>query len=394
MFPMEEEFKGFMEDFESGKFETFKDIPTHIWGCHGWEHLSEKKLHEILLPLIVKQIERAKKYMKVYKDGFKNIDPKKIETMEDFWQIPALVKDSGIYGKGFREKVRVNPYILLPEDITSPVMVYKSGGTKGVATPTFITRLDREIESYGFARGYRYEGMKKGDIALSTYNPTHKGGEEIKEAFLLNGMTYVPRRNNESPKDVIKIIQDYNVNVLLTVQPPLDRGDRESKGVGVDLMSLIEEGQDVLESKIKLIFLGGYRLVDEAIEWAEAFNKPLVTLLGSSEAIPQATNTGFGVNSRLCKYNNLHVLNGPHFIEVIKEEDGVLVPVKKGETGILVYTTVAREGTIYIRYVPGDQAKVLANYGECPCGIKSPVITDVMRIDHPEDILTAGCVIG
>ena len=159
-------------------------------------------------------------------------------------------------------------------------------------------------------------------------------------------------------------------------------------------MALIEAGHDTIEKKIDIIFLGGYRLVEEAVAWAESINKPLVTLLGSSEAIPQATNTGIGPENRLCKYNNLHVLNGPHYIEILKEESGILVPVKRGETGILAYTTIAREGTIYIRYFPGDEAKLLAKEGECSCGIKSEVITNVNRIDHPEDVVSTGCCIG
>ena len=234
----------------------------------------------------------------------------------------------------------------------------------------------------------------EGDIAFTTYNPTHKGGEEIKEAFIINKMTYIPRRTTDNAKQVIKNIKRYNVNVLLTVQPPIVRGDKENKGAGVDFMSLVEAGQDVIEKQIRIIFLGGYHLIDEAIAWAEAYNKELVTLLGSSEAIPQATNTGTGLKTRLCRHNNLHILNGPHYIEILKEESKVMVPVKKGETGILAYTTVAREGTIYLRYFPGDQATLIANYGECPCGIKSPIISNVRRVDHPEDVVSTGCCIG
>ncbi len=391
---IEEEFKIFIEGCTEGKYRTPLEVPTNIWGMHGWEQISRKKTEEVMLPFIKYNLERAKRYMPLYESSYKNLDVKKIESIEDFWRVPALVKDSGTNGLGFREKVKTNPYIMLPSDIRSPVFVFKSGGTKGVATPTFITLKDREIESAAFARGFRYEGMESGNIALSTYNPSHKGGEEIKEAFIKNGMTYIPRRNVDSAADVINTIRHYNANVLLTVQGPISHGDRESKGAGVDFLSLVGAGQDILEDQIKVVFLGGYRLIDEAIEWAKAYNKPLVTLLGSSEAIPQATNTGFGSKSRLCQFNNLHLLQGPHYMEVLKEESGVLVPVKKGETGLLAYTTVAREGTIYLRYFPGDKATLLAKEGECNCGIKSAVITDVERIDHPEDVVSTGCCIG
>lgn len=390
-----EEFKDFLESLSKGKYSTALDIPPAVWGMIEWEQLPKSKIEEIFLPFIKQNIQRAKNYMPIYKKGYANIQPNKINKIQDFWNIPALIKDSGTHGVGFREKVKEDPYVMLPSDVASPVYIFKSGGTKGVATPTMVTKLDIEIESYGFARGYHYEGMKKGDIALSTYNPTHKGGECIKEGLIKNGVTFIPRRTTDTLADVIKIIDSYDVNVLLTVQGPVGKGDKEGKGVGgIDLMGLIEAGHDVIEKNIDIIFLGGYRLVDEAIAWSESINKPLVTLLGSSEAIPQATNTGIGPENRLCKFNNLHVLNGPHYIEILKEESGVLVPVKKGEAGILAYTTIAREGTIYIRYFPGDEATLLAKEGGCSCGIKSEVITNINRIDHPEDIVSTGCCIG
>ena len=90
----------------------------------------------------------------------------------------------------------------------------------------------------------------------------------------------------------------------------------------------------------------------------------------------------------------LHLFNGPHYIEVVKEESGVVLPVKRGETGLLVYTTIAREGTIYIRYAPGDTATVLKYENECDCGIKSSVISNISRVDNPNDIVSAGCCIG
>jgi len=236
-------------------------------------------------------------------------------------------------------------------------------------------------------------GIKKGDVGLSTYNPTHKGGQWIQESFAKLGMRFIPRRTNDSAEETIETINHYNVNVLATVQGPIMEGDQTKKGGGVDFMSLVAAGQDVLEKNVNTLFITGYVLIPEVIAWAEAHGKKLATTLGSSEAIAQATST-IGPNDRLCKYNNMHVLNGPHYVEVVKEESGVMVPARKGEEGILVYTTLAREGTIYIRYAPGDSAKIVAGEGECVCGLRSELITDILRIDTPTDVIAAGCCIG
>lgn len=390
----EEEFKIFLDNLASEKIKTYKDIPLNVWSLHGWEQISQKKHEEIILDLVKPQIERAKKYMAVYKEGYNKVNSAKINSLNDFWNIPVLIKDSTTNGFGFREKVKSNPYIMAPKDVKDPFFIYKSGGTKGVATPTFLTNNDLDIESYTQIKGWKYVDVLPGDVVLSTYNPTHKGGEIIKRSAIYNGSTFITRRTTEDSKAVIETIKDYNVNVLMTVQPPLTKGDDVSKGGGVNFMSLIEAGQDVIETRIKTLFVTGYKLIDELVSWSEAYNKNLTTVLGSSEAIPQATSTAGGPTTKLCKYNNMHLMNGPHYIEILKEESKVMVPVKKGETGILAYSTLARDGTIYLRYFPGDQATLIAKHGECPCGLKTPIIGNIKRVDHPEDVISNGCCIG
>ncbi len=396
---VDEGFKEFLEDFETGKYETPLQVPVGVWGSTAWELIDRKTMLEILLQFTKWQVDRAVKvmpslYRKAYAD--RKITGRGLKTMDDFYHLPALIKDATENGgMGIREKVKQDPYVMRPNDLKCATFVYKSGGTRGVPTPTFITHLDREIESTAWSRGTRYEGITAGDVAFITYNPTHKGGEEMKESLEKAGVTCILKRTNEEAEDVIKIIKDYGVNVLYTVQGPVNEAEAQQKGPGVNLLKLVEAGGDVLAKQIRVLFLGGYRLIPEALEWTKSAHMPLVTLLGSSEAIPQATNTAFNNDAnRFCTENNLHVLNGPHLIEVVKEESGVLVPAKKGEPGILAYTTVAREGTIYLRYLPGDSAMVLKNHGECSCGLKSEIITDVGRIDVPEDVVQTGCCIG
>ncbi len=394
----EPEFDTLFEDIMTGKYRAISEIPSHVWGYHGWDQLHPNEFFELMLPYIQEQVSRAQLYQGVYK-GRLDIDPNDIKTYDDFCRVPILVKDSRKPGEGFRHSVIETPGLMIPADLKDrgmPYAVYLTGGTKvqGKPTPTAITQRDREREAYGFARGFRYEGMRPGDTMMSTYNPTHKGGEIIKEASLLAGMNFIPRRSDQDPRRVIETMQKYGSNVLLTVQAPLDRGDKEGKGTDMNLLKLYESGTDVIES-LDVLFLGGYRLIPEAQELSQSINVPLVTLLGSAEAIPQATNTAYGPDDRLCTGNNLHVLNGPHFMEVVaRTRDGRLVPAQKGQLGLLLYTTVARDGTIYVRYAPGDQARVIAEYGECSCGIKSPIIGDISRIDDPEDVLATGCAAG
>jgi len=367
-----------------------RTVLPDVWASTKWEKLAKKETEDILFPFLEFQFKRSQSAMPEIYSAY--IERKiKLHKFADLELVPALVKDTANQGIGFRAKIQQNPYLLLPRDLKKSISVYKSGGTRGIATPTFISDWDEAVETTTLQKCFSYMNIKAQSKVMNTYNPTHKGGLWITKAMQRNGATVISRRMNETAREIIQTIKHYGITVLATVQGPLTEGDATKKGGGVDFLSLVEEGQDILEEKIETLFITGYSLIPEVISWAEMNKKNLATVLGSSEAIPQASST---LKGKLCRYNNMHLINGPHYIEILKQESGQLVPVKRGENGILAYTTIAREGTIYIRYAPGDSAKLVAKGGECDCGIKTPIISDIRRMDIPEDTLAAGCCIG
>jgi phenylacetate-coenzyme A ligase PaaK-like adenylate-forming protein len=290
-------------------------------------------------------------------------------------------------------------------------MAFSSGGSLGQATPTFLTLTDRQREIQAWRRGHAYHGLIPGDSVLYTYNTTHKGGQWMQESLWTHGINVYLRRPEEGPLQVLENLRTFRVNALFTVQQPYEAIVRQEKAAGINLHALIQaslenpEYQGVLlpdsqgKTQVEFIFLGGFVIVPYALELVQSYlpDTQVATLLGSSEAIPQACST----NPRLtptarCHFNNLHLLQGPHFIEVVKAEGDAWVPVQKEEQGLLVYTTWARDGTIWIRYAPGDVATWLLDEGECPCGISSPVITNVHRLNPAgsSELLLHGCAAG
>jgi len=389
------QFKQTVSDVASRDEHNALSLPTDFWACKELDQLDLAQVNAFFLPMLRFQMGRAMRVMpEIYGKAYskKKISPKGIKTIEDFWQLPILVKDSTVSGVGFRSKVALNPEVMRPNDLKEGVCVYKSGGTKGVPTPTFITPTDRDIEAYALGRCFSYMGMGPRTRMLNTYNPTHKGGDWIKEAVLKLGGTIIPRRTTDTIEQTMAAIESYDVNTVATVQGPISLENATRKGGGVDFLGMVEAGQQILEERVDTLFITGYTLIDELVNWAENFDKKLATTLGSSEAIPQATSTT--IASGKCKYNQQHVINGPHYVEVLKEESGVMVPVKEGEEGILAYTTVARSGTIYLRYAPGDVCTLVKKSCAFPCGLKSDIITDIGRKDVPEDVVTTGCCIG
>src|SRR5205823_10408749 len=62
----------------------------------------------------------------------------------------------------------------------------------------------------------------------------------------------------------------------------------------------------------------------------------------------------------------LHVIESAYYAEVIQPNG--IEPVKRGETGELVLTTLARTGSPVLRYRTGDLVKCGAKNGACECG--------------------------
>jgi phenylacetate-CoA ligase len=401
------------ENILAGKIHDYRQIHPEAFAWHGWDQLPESRLFPLVRPFLQQQVDRAKRFMPELLTGRLNsFDSRSIETPADWQQLPLMVKDDQPdYGlTGFRQAANQDPYILLPAD-SGPVVGFGSGGSLGRATPTFLTLSDRQREVQAWRRAHDYHGVCPGDSVLYTYNPSHKGGQWMQESLWLHGAQVHLRRPQEGAHEVLENIRRYRVNILFTVQQPYQAMQLQEKAAGINLHSLVQASleepdlqgllvpDDQGRKQIEFLFLGGFEIVPYALDLLDIYlgGTPTATLLGSSEAIPQACSTNPALTpGATCHHNNLHLLQGPHYIEIVKRERGAWVPVRKGEEGLLVYTSFARDGTIWIRYAPGDLATLLLEEGECSCGIFTPVITNVHRQTRgdQEDLLLFGCAAG
>lgn len=403
-----------LEKRVAGGLTDYRLIHPAIFSRHGWDLLPEERLFRMILPFLRLQVSRAKTAMpELYASRLAEIEAEEIRSAAHWRQIPPFVKDDDLERglPGFRTLAAQNPGLLRPRDLAEPTAVFGSGGSLGKATPTFVTLRDREREIQAWRRGHDYHGLTPGDTVLYTYNPSHKGGQWMQESLWAHGVNVLPRRPDEGPERVLENIRDYGVNALFTVQQPAEGAGRQAKAAGINLYSLVQASLEYPEfegllvpdehgkKQVEFIFLGGFEIVPLALELAEQYLDctPIATLLGSSEAIPQACSTHPGLTpGGICHYNHLHLLQGPHYVELVKPSEKGWVPVTKGETGLLVYTSWARDGTLWIRYAPGDIAVCLLDEGECPCGLYPPVIAGVRRanVQESEALLLTGCAAG
>lgn len=390
-----ERFKQFLEDARAGKYSTPFSVPPTIFQDPSWLTMGKKEYFEVFAPTIETQVRRAATQTAMYSAEVAELLAHiRIETPEDFYHVPALVKDASAAGtRGLRTIVAKDKYASCPKDIPDgmPVTPFYSGGTKGVMIPTWITTLDRQIETHAFAMLMRRGGIAPGSLVAQCYNMNgHKGGVEVVEALELLGTRPYPPKTQFRAPEIIKELKELQKpggqTVLITIPHPED-GDKQQKGAGRSLGDFVEADAEFVAEKVDLVLLGGNRMTPRTLEWLDTpFAAPTFAIYGATEVLPLLYNYPHTTGGD-CTRNTMHLLNGPHLGEIVKYESGELVPVKTGERGMVAVTSVFRQGTPYVRFLIGDGAT------QAPFCQKHPgeeIWQDIWREDVPSDIL-AGC---
>jgi phenylacetate-CoA ligase len=394
------DFEKFVYDCESKFYLKAVDVPSAVFSLPDWNNLTRAEGEQLMLPYIRKNIDRAMRTMPdVYASYARlGITGDSIKTIEDFWNLPVLPKDpSSGTNLSLRNKFEKNPRVLLPSDLSGAVDAYFSGGTKGKPAPTWVTEHDLDVESTAFSRAMVTGGIKPSSTIINCYNPSHKGGEEVHRALKRLGCTYINVKTTDKAPEILGYIQDYKDKnperelVFIGAQPPINDGDKLHKGGGRTLLDIVNTDAATFEDNVDVVLLGGFRIIPEVERWAQASGKPVFTIYGATEILPAFLGTARGPENRLCTYNNLHVMHGPHYAELLKNNGGRWIPAEPGEQGIVAFTSVFREGTLYHRYIIGDQAVLKHPEGACPCGVKSEIWSDIKRIDNLADLIKSGC---
>ena len=373
-------------------------LPSETWGLLAWEFMDLGLRDRILAGMFRHSLARAKKAMPIYEQSLAYVDvcPELFESMEQLVQIPVLVKD-GLHG--FRQKVRSNPSLLRPTDKAVLMTPYLSGGTGidnqtvGKSTPTWISERDLERESLALAfRCFLPGGFSKAMKFMNFYNLAHKGGEEIKRAINhLGAQVFLPRRPEDSVEQCLEYMDLFGITALAAVpQSPRDKKGAP-KGGAVSFDDLYARKAELFGSKgtVKSAFVTGFAIPESVINLAQRNSLNLFSTWGASEAIPGATSPVLGPPTRICKYNNQHLLYFPHYLAVMDLTGAQPRFCQPGEEGLLLVTTIARDGTLFINYAIGDRATVISNH--CECGRTTPVIGKIRREDNPGELSSGGC---
>ncbi|MEN6467069.1 MAG: phenylacetate--CoA ligase [Syntrophaceae bacterium] len=278
-------------------------------------------------------------YKKVFSD--KGIDPQKINSLDDLRRIPFTNKDD------LRDHW---PYGFLAVPKDDLVRMHSSSGTTGRATVIFHTASDLDHWTGLLARCMYMSGVRRSDVFqnMMTYGlftgglGFHYGAERI-------GALVIPAGAGNSKRQ-IQLMRDFGTTVIHIIP-----------SYALHLRSVFEEeGVDpAKDTRVRIAYVG-------AEPHSEGTRQKLQEMYGFRfyNSYGLSEMNGPGVAFECPEQNGMHIWEDNFIVEIIDPK--TLEPVKPGDEGELVLTTLKRRGMPILRYRSKDLTRLIP--GPCACG--------------------------
>jgi len=306
------------------------------------ECMDRKELDQLQLERLESTLNRVYLNVPFYRKKFDEagFNPDDLRSLDDLRKLPFTVKSD----------LRDNyPYGLFAVPLREVVRVHASSGTTGSATVVGYTRNDIKTWSNLVARVLTAGGVTADDVIQISFNyglftgafGLHYGAERV-------GASVIPASSGNTKRQ-IKIMQDFKTTALVGTPSYAMLMADTIREMGINRNSL----------SLKWGLFG-------AEPWSDAMRRELEEKL----AIKATDNYGLseimgpGVAGECLEQNGLHI-NEDHFLVEVIDPD-TLEPVKLGEVGELVITTLTKEAFPMIRYRTRDLTRLMPE--PCPCG--------------------------
>ena len=309
-----------------------------------YETMSREKLANLQEERLRNIVRYCYERVPLYKQKFKEagITPDDIKTLDDLNKIPFTTKD---------DLRKAYPFGMLAADISEVLELHASSGTTGHPTTCAYTKGDLEVWSKVMARIYASAGTRKGDIVQNAYGyGLFTGGLGFHYGALKIGAAILPISAGQTERQ-LKLAKEYGTTVLTcTPTYAAHLGEYARENLGID---------PIKELKWRIGLFG-------AEAWSEELRQRIEELLGleAFDIYGLSEIIGPGVSVECPQHNGLHIFEDHFLAEIVNPSTGE--PVKEGEVGELVLTTLTRETTPQLRFRTGDLTRLTAE--ECECG--------------------------
>jgi phenylacetate-CoA ligase len=268
------------------------------------------------------------------------IRPRDMRSLEDLRQLPFTVKTD------LRDYY---PFGLFARPRTSVARLHASSGTTGKPTVVGYTRQDIATWASLMARSFACAGVRPGDVVHNAYGyglftgglGAHYGAERL-------GATVVPMSGGSTERQVL-LIRDFGARVLCA-----------TPSYALNIAEVAErEGTDLRTSSLEMGLFG-------AEPWSEAMRREIEARLGlkAVDIYGLSEIMGPGVAVECEAQDGLHGWEDHFIFEVIDPDSGR--PVREGEAGELVITTLSKQALPMIRYRTRDITRLARS--RCACG--------------------------
>jgi phenylacetate-CoA ligase len=307
------------------------------------ETLPREELEALQLSRLQTTVERCYSTVKHYRQSMDELGvrPEHIRTLADVRHLPFTKK----------EHLRQNyPFGLFSTPMGQVVRVHASSGTTGKPTVVGYSRRDIKTWSKLMARSLAASGLRPGDRIQNAYGyglftgglGFHYGAEEL-------GLMVTPISGGQSRKQIM-LLQDFAADALACTPSYALNLVEAAEEMGVDFKSL----------PVKVGIFGAEPWTNEMrFELESRMGIDAVDVYGLSELI------GPGVSNECVEAKDgLHVWEDHFLVECVDAETGT--PLKAGEEGELVFTSLTKETFPILRYATRDISRL--NYAPCKCG--------------------------
>jgi len=266
--------------------------------------------------------------------------PGDIKSVEDISRLPFTNKSD----------LRDNyPFGMFTVPMSEIVRIHASSGTTGKSTVVGYTRNDLQMWSEVVTRALCMAGVHKNDIVQVAYGyGLFTGGLGLHYGTENLGATVIPVSGGNTKKQ-IELMQDFGTSVIAC-----------TPSYALYLAEVMQEmGITPGSLNLRVGIFGAEPWTENMRREIEAkLQLSAIDIYGLSEVV------GPGVSCECSHQTGMHI-NEDHFLPEIIDPD-TLEPVKNGETGELVFSTISKEGIPILRYRTRDLTRLI--YDKCECG--------------------------
>ena len=295
------------------------------------------------------QLERLQKTVRhcmnaeFYRENFAElgITPDDIRSLDDVRRLPFTTKED------LRDHY---PFGLSCVPMRECTRLHSSSGTTGNPTVVLHTHKDLDEWANAVARCLWMVGSRPDDVFQNSAGyGMFTAGLGFQYGAERVGMLTVPAAAGNTTRQ-IKFIKDFGTTVLHAIPSYASRIYEVMKEEGVDPRR---------DTKLRVLCIGAE---PHSEEQRRRIEQDLGVKAYNSYGISEMM--GPGVAFECEEQNGLHIWEDYFIVEII--DPVTLEPVKEGEIGELVITTINREAMPLLRYRTRDLTRLLP--GTCPCG--------------------------